>query len=120
MAAPRPFADVFDAPVSLVDFAGLLAALHELLGLELDVVIYLPGGSFTAAFRTRLVRVTELPPDQEAVTLEFEGLEALTLAPEEVAVYCGWSTRGGGASRWIEVQIYRGPCVLIEEAAESR
>jgi hypothetical protein len=116
MSRPRPFALVFDSPVSRLDFAGLLAALQELLGLEVDVTVYLPGASFAAGFHGRLLRVAELPPDREAVTLQFEGHEALTLAPEEVQGFCGLSWDEGEALRWVEAQIRRGPCVLIEEA----
>lgn len=119
MRPPRSFARVFDDPVSRLDFTGLLAALQELLGLELDVTVYLPGGSFAAGFRTRLLRVSELPPDQEAVTLEFEGEQTVTLAPEEVAVYCGASIRRGSVTRWIEAHVTEGPCVLIEETQEA-
>ena len=119
MRPRRAFARVFDDPVSRLDFPGLLAALQELLGLELDVTVYLPGGSFAAGFRTRLVRVTELPPDQEAITLEFRGGQAVTFAPEEVAVYCGAAIRRGIVTRWIEAHVAGGPCVLIEETQEA-
>jgi hypothetical protein len=94
---------------------GLLAALHELLGLEIEVMIYIPGAAFTASSRSRLLRVAEVPPDHEAVTLQFEDLETITLAPEEVLPYCGCSVNRGRPTRWIEVHVQRGPSVLIEE-----
>lgn len=98
-----------------MDFTGLLWALHELLGLNLEVIIYLPGGSFAAGFQARLLAAAELPPDREAITLRFEGGEMLTLTPEEVVLHCGWSRHQGAPSRWIEVAVNQGPCVMIEE-----
>jgi hypothetical protein len=117
MPHPRPFADVFDTPVARLDFPGVLRALQELLSVELDIAIYVPEASFTVGFRSRLLRVVELPPDREAVTLAFENGETVTLAPEEILAYCGRSERRGQRTRWVEVQVKHGPCVLLEEAA---
>jgi hypothetical protein len=110
---------VFRCPISRLDFAGFLAALQELLGNPLEILIYLPGDSFSAGFRTRLERIVELPPDRLAVTLVFEDDHAVTVAPEEVSVFCGVSTRSRGRTRWIEVQVHNGICLLIEETPRS-
>ncbi len=115
----RSWAGVFDSAVSRLDFVGLLAAFHQLLGVELDVVIYLPEGSFAAGFQARLMTVAELPPDCEAVTLRFKGDEMLTLAPDEVVLHCGLSRRRGESTPWIEVDVQHGPTVVIEEAVRN-
>ncbi len=119
MPLPGSWASVFDSALSRLDFVGLLAALHQLLGLELEVIIYLPKGSFAAGFQARLMTVAELPPDCEAVTLRFKGDEMLTLAPDEVVIHCGLSRRRGEPTRWIEVDVQHGPNVVIEEAVRQ-
>lgn len=96
-----------------LDFAELLAALCGLLGAELDVLVHQPGWEFAIGIHAQLQRVTSLPPERGAITLEFEAEQSLTLVPSEVIAYRSTSPQTGGGE-WMELQLGFGGVVTIE------
>ena len=94
---------------------GFTAALAELQGMiDETVLVTISCGDlfFGAAFRSRLVSVETMPPDESAVVLRFEHGEAVPLDPAEVDVMLGGCP--GGAPRWLEFEVFGGPLVKVE------
>lgn len=115
-----PLEAVDEPDLRRLDFPGLLRELHGILGEPIELSIYLPGGSFSAAWDTRLVRASGLPPDGVALVIEFDPAPALTIAPEEIAVFAGRAVESAQINDWIEIQVQDGPCVLIERGRPHR
>ncbi len=103
-------------PLRGIEFGESLALLQGMMGLEVRVLVNLPGYFFDCAFSTRLERVESLGRGNGPVLVVFGGPHGLALDPgESQAFLAGAEGRGG---RWLEFHVSDRARVAIEPLEE--
>jgi hypothetical protein len=97
-----------------LDTNELAETLQALLGKEVLVVTSLNDPAFCMSFQARVMGI-EASPETPMMTLHFGASESLTVPCEETISSSGSSERHGHKTHWVELQLLKGPTVMIEE-----
>ncbi|HKI66660.1 MAG TPA: hypothetical protein VJ989_05265 [Solirubrobacterales bacterium] len=107
------------ADLRSVPFAEVLSLLQGLIGVEVGMVVNLPGHFFDCGFSARLERVETLSGDDGPVLLVFAGVQGIALDPADFDCFLArWPGTSGYA--WLELRLGDLLHLVIEPLSEPK